>query len=42
MLYTEWVDMIGELNGEDAKRLILDMRREREKEEVAYADRTRI
>ena len=27
MLYTEWVDMIGELNGEDAKRLILDMRR---------------
>lgn len=27
MLYTEWVDMIGELSGEDAKRLILDMRR---------------
>ena len=26
MLYTEWVDMIEELSGEDMKRLILDMR----------------
>ena len=26
MMYTEWVDMIEELSGEDMKRLILDMR----------------
>ena len=27
MMYTEWVDIIEELPGEDVKRLLLDMRR---------------